>query len=204
MEVRGQQLLISPPGDTSRKLRCVVNSCTAKCHDSQLGLTTLPTDVKLITKPEDLAYIDLCNRVGVQFKAVLAEGAANYGQETRLTTTTKAFDALEKSREYPSGDIITFQLSTKEWCEISRVELAIREALEIELMRIKGENAELLTEMKALRQLEATRSQDLEKSWEILLITSHILEEQASRASEDSQKIAHAAAYLKLGSNPRT
>jgi hypothetical protein len=135
---------------------------------------------------------------------VLAEGAANHGQETRLTTTTKAFDALEKSREYPSRDIIIFQLSAKEWCEISRVELAIREALEIELMRIKGENAELLTEMKALRQLEATRSQDLEKSREILLITSHILEEQASRASEDSQKIAHAAAYLKLGSNPRT
>jgi hypothetical protein len=51
-----------------------------------------------------------------------------------------------------------------------------------------------LTEMKALRELEATRSQDLEKSREILLITSRILEEQASRASEDSQEIAHAAA----------
>ncbi|KFY95417.1 hypothetical protein V500_02783 [Pseudogymnoascus sp. VKM F-4518 (FW-2643)] len=66
---------------------------------SQLGLAILPTDVKLITKPEDLyqwsiltvgkdalfnkqskhstvAYIDLRNGVGVHFKAVLAEGAA--------------------------------------------------------------------------------------------------------------------------------
>ncbi|KFZ24935.1 hypothetical protein V502_00586 [Pseudogymnoascus sp. VKM F-4520 (FW-2644)] len=127
---------------------------------SQLRLAMLPTDVKLITKPEDLyqwsiltagkaalfnkqlsnhstgAYIDLSNGVGVHFKAVLAEGAANYEQETRLTTTgaaldappgaanyeqekqlvttSIAFDAVEKSREYPSSDTITFQLSAKD------------------------------------------------------------------------------------------
>ncbi|KFY98207.1 hypothetical protein V500_01766 [Pseudogymnoascus sp. VKM F-4518 (FW-2643)] len=194
---------------------------------SQLGLTILPSNVKLITKPEDLyqwsiltagkaalfnkqlskhstgAYIDLCSGVGVHFVAVVAEGAANYEQETRLTTTSAAFDALEKSRDYPSRDISTFQLSAKEWRERSHAELARREALEIELMRIKTENAELLTEMKALRETEATRTQDLEKAQEILTITSRILQERASKASEDSQKITHAAAYLKLGSNPR-
>ncbi|KFZ02190.1 hypothetical protein V500_00387 [Pseudogymnoascus sp. VKM F-4518 (FW-2643)] len=175
---------------------------------SQLGLAILPIDVKLITKPDDLyqwsiltagkaalfnkqlskhstgAYIDLCNGVGVHFVAVLAEGAANYEQETRFTTTS------------------TFQLSAKEWRERSNAELARREALEIELMRIKTENAELLTEMKALRETEATRTQDLEKAREILTITSRILQERASKASEDSQKITHAAAYLKLGSSP--
>ncbi|KFZ21434.1 hypothetical protein V502_02932 [Pseudogymnoascus sp. VKM F-4520 (FW-2644)] len=99
---------------------------------SQPGLTILPTDVKLITKPEDLyqwsiltagkaalfnkqlskhstgAYIDLCSGVGVHFKAVLAEGAANYEQEMPLVTKSTAFDALDKSREHPSRDIITF------------------------------------------------------------------------------------------------
>jgi hypothetical protein len=128
----------------------------------------------------------------VHFVAVLAEGAANYEQETRLTTTSAAFDA---------PDISTFQLSAKEWRERSNAELARREALEIELMRIKTENAELLIEMKALRETEATRTQDLEKAWEILTITSRILQEQASKASEDSQKITHAAAFLKLESN---
>ncbi|KFY32063.1 hypothetical protein V493_00551 [Pseudogymnoascus sp. VKM F-4281 (FW-2241)] len=120
---------------------------------SQLGLTILPTDVKLITKPEDLyqwsiltagkaalfnkqlskhstgAYIDLCNGVGVHFKAVLAEGAADYGQQTRLVTTSIAFDALEKSREHPSSDIITSQLSAKEWRERFNAEVAIRRLL---------------------------------------------------------------------------
>ncbi|KFZ02549.1 hypothetical protein V500_00122, partial [Pseudogymnoascus sp. VKM F-4518 (FW-2643)] len=86
---------------------------------SQLAI--LPTDVKLITKPEDLyqwsiltagkaalfnkqlsnhstgAYIDLCNGIGVHFKAMLAEGAANYEQETRLTTISAALNAPCKS-----------------------------------------------------------------------------------------------------------
>ncbi|KFZ19606.1 hypothetical protein V502_03529 [Pseudogymnoascus sp. VKM F-4520 (FW-2644)] len=193
---------------------------------SQLGLAILPTDVKLITKPEDLyqwsiltagksalfnrqlskhstgAYIDLCNGVGIHFEAVLAEGAADYEQETRLITTSAALDAPEKSRDYSSRDIRTFQLSAKEWRERSNAELARREALEIELMRIKAENAELLTEMKARRETEATRTQDLEKAQEILLITSTMLQERASKASEDSEKITHAATSLKLGSNP--
>ncbi|KFZ19724.1 hypothetical protein V502_03492, partial [Pseudogymnoascus sp. VKM F-4520 (FW-2644)] len=190
----------------------------AKCHHaeklanhihSQLGLAILPTDVKLITKPEDLyqwsiltpgkaalfnkqlskhstgAYIDLCNGVGVHFKAVLGEGTADYEQEMRLITTSIAFDALEKK-----------------WRERFNAELAIREALEIEMMGIKGENAELLTEIKALRKAEATQTQELDKAREILMITSSILQERESKACEDSQKITHAAAYLKLGSNP--
>ncbi|KFX99807.1 hypothetical protein V490_01645 [Pseudogymnoascus sp. VKM F-3557] len=175
-------------------------------------LAILPIDVKLITKPEDLyqwsiltagkaalfnkqlskhstgAYIDLCNGVGVHFGAVLGKGAADYEQETRLLTTSTAFDAPEKSREHPSKDIITFQLSAKEWRERYNAELARRKALEIEMMGIKGENAELLTEMKALREEAATRIQELEKAQEVLLITSRILQERALKASEDSQK----------------
>ncbi|KFY99711.1 hypothetical protein V500_01300, partial [Pseudogymnoascus sp. VKM F-4518 (FW-2643)] len=193
---------------------------------SQLGLTILPTDVKLITKPEDLyqwsiltggkaalfnkqlskhstgAYIDLCNGVGVHFKAVLGKGAADHEQETRLVITSTAFDALEKSRERPSSDTITFQLSAKEWRERFNAEVAIREALEVEMMGIKGENAELLTDVKALRKAEITRIEELEKAWEFLQITSRILQERALKASEDSQKITQAATSLKLGSNP--
>ncbi|KFZ02380.1 hypothetical protein V500_00240 [Pseudogymnoascus sp. VKM F-4518 (FW-2643)] len=135
------------------------------------------------------------------FVAVLAEGGANYKQETRLTTTSAAFGALEKSREHPSRDIITFQLSAKEWREKFNAEVAIREALEIEMMGIKGENAELLTDIKVLRGEEATRTRDLEKAREALLISSHILQERALKAAEDSQKITHAATSLKLESN---
>ncbi|KFY29106.1 hypothetical protein V491_00183 [Pseudogymnoascus sp. VKM F-3775] len=179
---------------------------------SQLGLTILPADVKLITKPEDLyqwsiltagkaalfnkqlskhstgAYIDLCNGVGVHFKAVLGKGAADYEPETRLITTIRDFDAAEKGREHPSSDATTFQLNAKEWCEKFNAEVAIREALEIEMIGIKGENADLVTEMQALRETEATRTQELEKAQEVLLITSRILQERASKASEDSQK----------------
>ncbi|KFY93582.1 hypothetical protein V500_03647 [Pseudogymnoascus sp. VKM F-4518 (FW-2643)] len=169
---------------------------------SQLGLTILPTDVKLITKPEDVAYIDLCNGAGVHFMAELEKGAANYKQATQLVTTSTAFDELEKSREHPSSDAITFQLSAKEWREKFNAEVAIREALEIEMMGIKGENTELLTDIKALCEEEATRIQELEKAREVLLITSLILQERASKASKDSQKITHAATSLKLGSNP--
>ncbi|KFZ23622.1 hypothetical protein V502_01899, partial [Pseudogymnoascus sp. VKM F-4520 (FW-2644)] len=91
------------------------------------------------------AYIDLCSGVGVHFKAVLAEGAANYEQEMPLVTTSTAFDALEKSREHPSSDTITSQLSAKEWRERFNAEVAIREALEIEMMGIKGESNYLST-----------------------------------------------------------
>ncbi|KFY66748.1 hypothetical protein V497_00734 [Pseudogymnoascus sp. VKM F-4516 (FW-969)] len=59
----------------------------------------------------------------------------------RLVTTIEAFDALEKSKEHPSSDAITFQLSAKEWREKFNAEVAIREALEIEMMGIKGEKA---------------------------------------------------------------
>ena len=152
---------------------------------------------KQLSKHSTGAYIDLCNRVGVHFKAVLAEGAANYKQEKQLVTTSMAFNALDKSREHPSGDIITFQLSAKEWRERYNAELAIREALEIEMMGMKGENAELLTEMQALRKTEATQTQELQKAREILLITSRILQERALKASKDSQKIIHAATSLK-------
>jgi ClpP class serine protease len=124
--------------------------------------------------------------VGVHFKAVLRKGAADCGQQTRLVTTSIAFDALEKSREHPSSDTITFQLSAKEWRERFNAEVAIREALEIEMIGMKGENAELLTEMKALREEEATRIQELEKALEVLLKTSHILQERALKACEDS------------------
>ncbi|KFY98160.1 hypothetical protein V498_01626 [Pseudogymnoascus sp. VKM F-4517 (FW-2822)] len=179
---------------------------------SQLGLTILLTNVKLITKPGDLyqwsistarkaalfnkqltkhstgSYIDLCNGVGVHFKAVLGKGAADYEPETRLVTKITAFDAPEKSREHPSSNTIA-----KEWREKFNAEVAIREALEIKMMEIKGENAELLTEMEALREEEAMRIQELEKAREVLLITSRILQERALKASEDSQKITHAA-----------
>ncbi|KFZ01251.1 hypothetical protein V500_00835 [Pseudogymnoascus sp. VKM F-4518 (FW-2643)] len=157
---------------------------------------------KQLSKHSTGAYIDLCNGAGVHFKAVLAEGAADYGQQTRLVATSIAFDALEKSREHLSSDTVTSQLSAKEWRERFNAELAIREALEIEMMGIKGENAELQTGIKALREAEATRIQELEKAREILLITSRILQERALKASEDSQKITHAATSLKLGSNP--
>ncbi|KFY16750.1 hypothetical protein V491_05238 [Pseudogymnoascus sp. VKM F-3775] len=198
-------------------------------HDTlrtQLGLTILPADVKLITKPEDVyqwsiltpvkallfnkqlskhstgAYIDLCNGVGVHFKAVPGKGAADYEPEARHITTIRAFDAPEKGREHPFSDAITFQLSAKEWCEKFNAEVAIREALEIEMMGIKGENADLVTEMQVLRKTEATRTQELQKAREVLLITSRILQERALKASKDSQKITHAATSLKLGSNP--
>jgi hypothetical protein len=141
---------------------------------------------KQLSKHSTRAYIDLCNGVGVHFKAVLRKGASEYEPEMRLVTTITAFDALEKSREHPSRDIITFQLSAKEWRERCNTELAIREALEIEMIGIKGENAELLTKMKALREKEATRIQELEKAREVLLITSRILQERALKASEDS------------------
>ncbi|KFY17814.1 hypothetical protein V492_00370 [Pseudogymnoascus sp. VKM F-4246] len=189
----------------------------------QLGLTILPTDVKLITKPEDLyqwsistagkaalfnkqlskhstgAYIDLCNGVGVHFKAVLGKGAADYDPEMRLVKTIAAFDAPEKSREYPSSDTITVQLSAKEWREKFNAEVAIREALEIEMIGIKVENSELLTDIKALREAEVMRT---EEAREFLQLTSRILQERALKASEDSQKITQAATCLKLGSNP--
>ena len=146
--------------------------------------------------------IDLCNGVGVHFKAVLGKGAADYEPEMRPVTTITVFDAPEKSKEHPPSDAITFQLSAKEWRQKFNAEVAIREALEIEMMGIKGENAKLLTEMKALREEEATRIQELEKAREVLLITSRILQERALKASEDSQKITQAATSLKLGSNP--
>jgi hypothetical protein len=77
--------------------------------------------------------------------------------------------------------------------------VAIKEALEIEMMGFKGENADLLTEMQALREAEVTRTKEAR---EFLQITSRILQERALKASADSQKITHAATSLKLGSNP--
>ncbi|KFY50095.1 hypothetical protein V495_00350 [Pseudogymnoascus sp. VKM F-4514 (FW-929)] len=155
-----------------------------------------------LSKHSTGAYIDLCNGVGVHFKAVLGKGAADYEPETRLVTTITAFEAPEKSREHPSSDAITFQLSAKEWREKFNTEVAKREALEMEMMGIKEENVDLLTEMQALRKTEATRTQHLEKAWEILTMSSRILQERASKATEDSQKLLRAAAYLKLESNP--
>ncbi|PQM43931.1 hypothetical protein VE01_10827 [Pseudogymnoascus verrucosus] len=157
---------------------------------------------KQLSKHSIGAYIDLCNGVGVHFKAVLGEGAADYEQEKQLVTTSIGFDALEKSREHPSSDAISFQLSAKEWRERFNAEVAIREALKIEMMGIKGENGELLSEMKALREEEAMLIQELKKAREVLLITSRILQERALKASEDSQKITHATTSLKLGRNP--
>ena len=82
------------------------------------------------------------------------------------------------------------------------MEVARREALEIEMMGIKGENAELLTEVNALREEEVAWTRDLEKTREALLISSHILQGRALKAAEDSRKITHAAISLKLESNP--
>ncbi|KFZ23740.1 hypothetical protein V502_01781, partial [Pseudogymnoascus sp. VKM F-4520 (FW-2644)] len=130
------------------------------------------------------------------------EGAADYEQETRLVTTSIAFDAVEKSREHPSSDTITFQLSAKEWRERFNAEVAIREALEIEMMEIKGENAQLLAEINALRAEEVAWTRNLKKAREALLVSSHILQERALKAAEDSRKITHAAISLKLESNP--
>jgi hypothetical protein len=186
----------------------------------------LPIDVKLITKPEDLyqwristagkaalfnkqlskystgAYIDLCNGVGVHFKAMLRKGSTDYDPEMQLVKTIAAFDAPEKRREHPSTNTITVQLSAKEWRERFNAEVAKREALEIEMIGIKVENLEMLTDIKALREAESTRIRELEKAWEVLLITLRIFHERALKASEDSQKITHAATSLQLGSNP--
>ncbi|KFY67700.1 hypothetical protein V497_00256 [Pseudogymnoascus sp. VKM F-4516 (FW-969)] len=196
---------------------------------SQLGLAILPIDVKLITKPEDLyqwsistagkaalfnrqlskhstgAYIDLCNGVGVHFKAVPGEGAADYGQETRVVT---AFDVPEKGREHFS----CAREDAKEWHERFNAEVAKREALEIEMIGIKVENSELLADINALREAEVTRTDikalreaevtRTKEAREFLQITSRILQERALKASEDSQKITQAATCLKLGSNP--
>ena len=68
-------------------------------------------------------------------------------------------------------------------------------------MGIKGENVELLTDIKALRKEEATQIQELEKAQEVLLITSRILQERVLKASEDSEKITQAATSLKLENN---
>ncbi|KFZ25081.1 hypothetical protein V502_00437 [Pseudogymnoascus sp. VKM F-4520 (FW-2644)] len=92
---------------------------------SYLGLTILPTDVKLITKPEDLyqwsiltagkaalfnkqlskhstgAYIDLCNEVGVHFKAVLGKGAADYDRRFETDLCARDFRGrLQRLEEY--------------------------------------------------------------------------------------------------------
>ncbi|KFZ13230.1 hypothetical protein V501_03799, partial [Pseudogymnoascus sp. VKM F-4519 (FW-2642)] len=133
------------------------NRCQA--HNKTGGPVSMEAALfnKQLSKHSTGAYIDLCNGVGVHFKAVLGKGAADYGQETQLVATSTAFDAPEKSREHPSSDAIAFQLSAKEWRERFNAEVAIKEALEIEMIGIKGENAELLTEMKALREEEATR-----------------------------------------------
>lgn len=157
---------------------------------------------KQLSKHSIGAYIDLCNGVGVHFKAVLRKGTADYDPEMRLVATFEAFDALEKSREHPSSDAITFQLSAKEWREKFNAEVAIRKALEIEMMGLKVENTKLLTDIKALRKAEVTRTEELEDAREFLQITSRILQERALKASEDSQKITQAATCLKLGSNP--
>ncbi|KFY50901.1 hypothetical protein V495_00043 [Pseudogymnoascus sp. VKM F-4514 (FW-929)] len=101
----------------------------------------------------------------------------------RLVTSIAAFDAPEKSREHPSSDTIA-----EEWREKFNAEVATREALEIEMIEIKGENAELLTEMEALHEEVAMRTQELEKAREVLLISSRILQERALKADEDSQK----------------
>jgi hypothetical protein len=130
---------------------------------------------------------------------VLGKGVADYNPEMRLVTTFKAFDAAEKSREHPSSDAITFQLSAQEWREKFNAEVAIREALEIEMIGIKVENSELLTDIKALCEAEVTRTKEAQ---EFLQITSRILQERALKASEDSQKLTQVASCLKLGSNP--
>ncbi|KFY67829.1 hypothetical protein V497_00191, partial [Pseudogymnoascus sp. VKM F-4516 (FW-969)] len=135
---------------------------------SQLGLAILPIDVKLITKPEDLkhstgAYIDLCSGVGVHFKAVLGKGAAGYDPEMRLVTSIAPFDAPEKSREHPSSDAITFQSSANEWREKFNAEVAIREALGIEMIEIRGENATLLTEIQSLREKKRHAPKNLKR-----------------------------------------
>ena len=69
-------------------------------------------------------------------------------------------------------------------------------------MGIKGGNMELLADIKALREAEVTRIEELEKAREFLQITSRILQERALKASEDSQKITQASTSLTLGSNP--
>ncbi|KFX96934.1 hypothetical protein O988_05099 [Pseudogymnoascus sp. VKM F-3808] len=96
-----------------------------------------------------------------------------------LVTTIGAFDALEKSGEQPSNNTIAFELSAKESREKSDAEVAIRQALEIEMMGIKVENTELLTDIKALREAEVTRTEELEEAREFLQITSRILQERA-------------------------
>ena len=70
------------------------------------------------------------------------------------------------------------------------------------MMGIKVENTELLTDIKALREAEVTRTEELEEAREFLQRTSRILQERALKASEDSRKITQAATSLKLGSNP--
>ncbi|KFX93331.1 hypothetical protein O988_06867, partial [Pseudogymnoascus sp. VKM F-3808] len=121
------------------------------------------------------------------------KGAADYEPETRLVTTITAFKAPEKSREHPSSDTIA-----EEWRAKFNAELATREALEFKMTVIKGENAELLTEIQALRETEATRTHELQKAREVLLIISRILQERALKAYEDSQEHHRWISHYKL------
>ncbi|KFY96651.1 hypothetical protein V500_02351 [Pseudogymnoascus sp. VKM F-4518 (FW-2643)] len=122
-----------------------------------------------------LSYTGFLTAVAAREGAMPTSWGALSVSSVAQACLSSTFDALEKSRERPPRDITTFQLSAKEWRERYNAELAIREALEIEMMGIKGENADLLTEMQALREAEATRNQELEKAREVLLITSRIL-----------------------------
>ncbi|KFZ19087.1 hypothetical protein V501_00849 [Pseudogymnoascus sp. VKM F-4519 (FW-2642)] len=161
---------------------------------SQLGPAILPIDVKLITKPEDL----------YQWSRSTAGKAALFNKQLSKHSTGAYIDLCNGVGVHfmaKLGKGAADYEQEKRLRERFNAELAIREAMEIEMMGIKGENAELMTEMKALREEQAKRIQELEKAREVLLITSHILQERALKASEDSQKITHAATFLKLGSN---
>ncbi|RDL31538.1 Uncharacterized protein BP5553_09747 [Venustampulla echinocandica] len=192
---------------------------------SRLGIAVLPANVKLMTKSEDPyqwnifstdktalfdkqlskhstgAYIDLCNGVGVHFEAVLSEGAANH-EQTGRPIITGAIPNGKGNSNHLSRDIDKVHVAAEEWRERYKAELARRESLEVELAAVKSENTELLNEIKALREVEVTRTLDLDKTKEILSRLSHMLQDRASKAYEDLQQVTRVAEYLHLGSKP--
>lgn len=154
--------------------------------------------------------MDLCNGVGQHFEAVLAEGAVNYEQTRRPTTTCVIPSAPERSLpivhraipNYSHKYIESLQVAAEEWRERADLELTRREALGVQLTRVKSENAELSSEIKTLREEDATQTRNIEKIREILFGLSHMLQDRALKTCEDSQQVRRVAEYLQLGSNP--
>jgi predicted nuclease with TOPRIM domain len=105
-------------------------------------------------------------------------------------------------QNYSHKDTESLQVAAEECRERADVELTRREALEGQLTRAKSENAELSSEIKTLREEDATQTRNIKKIRGILFGLSHMLQDRASKTYEDSQQVTRVAEYLQLGSNP--